>query len=250
MRPFNECCYTEQVTRPPPQQAGPGDQETIEGAIEKLVNQVAHDVRNYAFAAGLQAELGARRAADPIAAKEHFDAVLRQVDKLKVYLDKLLLYGRPFRPVAGPLEPMDLLQEVALQVQSAWPPDQPRPVIHLEAGPSVGPVRWDRRGIHAALSAVVDNAVRSAPHPPPVHVSVEAEGENVFITVRDEGQGIPAETLARLDLPMACRRSGGAGLGLAIARKMIKAHGGTLTITTGDGGTSVRLLLPREVPAE
>lgn len=238
------------MTRPPPEPPVQGNQESVESAIEKLVNQIAHDVRNYAFAAGLQAELGARRAADPIAVKEHFDAVLRQVDKLKVYLDKLLLYGRPFRPVAGSLEPMDLLQEVALQVQSAWPPDQPRPVIHLEGSPSVGPVRWDRRGIHAALSAIVDNAVRSAPSPPPVHVSVEARGEKVCITVRDEGQGIAAETLARLDLPMACRRSGGAGLGLAIARKMVKAHGGTLEIATGEAGTTVRLVLPREVPAE
>lgn len=238
-----------QVTRTPPEQPGQGEKDRGESAVEDLVNQIAHDVRNFAFAAGLQAELGARRAADPIAAKEHFDAILRQVDKLKVYLDKLLLYGRPFRPVAGPLEPLDLLQDIAAHLQSSWPPDQPRPVIHLRASPSVGSVRWDRRGIHAALSAIVDNAVRSAPSPPPVHVSVEADGEKVCITVRDEGTGIAPEILAQLDLPMTCRRSGGAGLGLAIARKMVKAHGGTLEISTGEAGTSVRLVLPREVPA-
>ncbi len=236
------------MTRTPPEQPK-SEKDRDESAVEDLVNQIAHDVRNFAFAAGLQAELGARRAADPVAVKEHFHAVLRQVDKLKVYLDKLLLYGRPFRPAAGPLEPMDLLQEVAQQVQSAWPPHQPRPVIHLQASQSVGPVRWDRRGIHAALSAIIDNAVQSAPSPPPVHVRVEADGDQVCITVRDEGPGIAAEILARLDLPMACRRAGGAGLGLAIARKMVRAHGGTLTITTGDGGTSVSLVLPREVPA-
>lgn len=217
--------------------------------MENFVNQIAHDVRNFAFAAGLQAELGARKAADPIAVKEHFEAVSRQLDKLKAYLDRLLLYGRPFRPVAVPLDPADLLREVILHVQSAWPADHPQPIIHLEAVSQVGIVQWDRRGIHAALTAVIDNAVRSAERPPPVHVSMQAEGERVVITVRDEGQGIGEETLARLDLPMACRRPGGAGLGLAIARKMLKAHGGTLEITTGEAGTSVRLVLPREVPA-
>lgn len=231
-------------------QAGRGPADHVEAVIENLVNQIAHDVRNLAFAMGLQAELGARRAFDPIASQEHFEAVVRQVDKLKAYLERLLLFGRPYQPLPNPLDPLALLREVAQQVCLAVPPGGPQPTIQVLAERDVGRVMWDRRGIHAALAAVLDNAVRSAPTPPPVQVTVEQAGERVRITVRDEGSGMNAATLAALHTPMAARRAGGAGLGLAIARKMIKAHGGTLAITSGAEGTSVSIEIPREAAAE
>lgn len=224
--------------------------EAVETTVESLVNQIAHDVRNFAFALGLQAELGARRAADPAASQEHFEAVVRQVDKLKAYLERLLLFGRPYQPLPNPLDPLELLREVAQQVGLGAPPGGPHPAIEVLSNGGVGRVMWDRRGIHAALAALLDNAVRSAPTPPPVQAIVERAGTVVRITVRDEGPGIDAAALEALHTPMAVRRPGGAGLGLAIARKMIRAHGGTLTVASGAGGTSVYLEIPREAAAE
>ena len=71
----------------------------------------------------------------------------------------------------------------------------------------------------------------------------------MIVEVVDRGAGIPAEKLALLGSPMRVRRHGGAGLGLAISRKIVAAHGGTLELSTGPEGTTVRLELPREVPA-
>ena len=65
----------------------------------------------------------------------------------------------------------------------------------------------------------------------------------------DRGAGIAPENVKLLALPMRVRRHGGLGLGLAVARKVAAAHGGALELTTGAGGTTVHLSLPREVPA-
>ncbi len=232
---------------------GPTTAETPEPAdevVEDVVNQIAHDIRNFAFAIGLQAELGARRAFDPAASKSHSVAVLRQVDMLKGYLERLLMFGRPFRPQPGPLDPVDLLRETAQLVGASVVPEGPTPAIQVVVQGSIGRVVWDRRGIHAALAALLDNALRSAPSPPPVRAIVEEAGEHVRITVRDEGSGMDAATLAALRHPMVVRRPGGAGLGLAVARKVVRAHGGTLTIASGAGGTSVCLEIPREARGE
>ncbi len=238
------------MTEAPPGSTAVETPDQVDQVVEALVNQIAHDIRNFAFAMGLQAELGARRALDPLACAQHFEAVLRQVDKLKAYLEHLLLYGRPFRPHPESLDPVALLRETAHQVAAAVSPQEPPPVIQVVAPSDIGRVLWDRRGIHAALTALLDNALRSAPSPPPVQVMVEGAGEGVRITVRDEGSGMDAATLAALRLPMAVRRPGGAGLGLAIARKMIRAHGGTLSIASSAEGTSVCLEIPCEVKGE
>jgi nitrogen-specific signal transduction histidine kinase len=56
--------------------------------------------------------------------------------------------------------------------------------------------------------------------------------------------------LSKLALPMAVRRAGGAGLGLAIARKMVEAHGGRLELASSAAGTTARIVLPWESVAD
>jgi len=215
--------------------------------VENLVNQIAHDVRNYAFTVGLQAEMGTRRAASAPEVKGHFEAVLRQVDGLKQYLQHLLAYGRSPSLALAELDPVALIREIIHQIQFSRPADAVPLSIRIEAEPLLGKVRWDPRSVGAALLALCDNAVRSADPPPSVTVHVAQDGNHVVIEVRDDGPGISPDILERLTLPMAVRRAGGAGLGLAIARKMATAHGGVLAIESSSAGTTVSLRLPTEV---
>ena len=217
--------------------------------VETIVNQIAHDTRNFAFTIGLQAELGERRSEPAPEVKAHFTAVLRQIDALKGFIDRLLLYGRPMAPRPTSL---DLAALVRLQIQSlshSWKPDAPPPDVSVEIAGDIGEVRWDARLVGYALLALLDNATRSADPSPPVVVSATRSGERVTIEVADRGAGIAPENVKLLALPMRVRRHGGLGLGLAVARKVAAAHGGALDLTTGAGGTTVRLSLPREVPA-
>jgi signal transduction histidine kinase len=217
-----------------------------ETALENLVNQIAHDVRNHAFTMGLQAEMGIRRAGAAPEIKAHFEAVLRQVDALKHYLEQLLLFGRPIRLTLTSVDLVALLREQVQRLQSGWDPNAQAFEVRVETEGQLRRGLWDPRALSSAILPLLDNAVRSATPPPPVCATVRCDDGGAVIEVRDAGQGIPPEVLAKLAVPMAVRRVGGAGLGLVIARKMVEAHGGRLDLSSDSSGTTARIVLPWE----
>ncbi len=220
----------------------------VEGsALENLVNQIAHDVRNHAFTMGLQAEMGQRRSVAAPEIKAHFDAIVRQVDVLSRYLDQLLLYGRPVDVAPTLVDPATLARAQVDLVRGNRGADVVLDIrVDAEAGGRKA--TWDARAFGHALRALLDNAVESATPPPPVVVAVRDAGDHAEVEVRDAGPGIDPDVLAQLGVPMAVRRTGSAGLGLAIARKMAEALGGRLEIESTAAGATARLVLPWETP--
>ena len=119
--------------------------------------------------------------------------------------------------------------------------------LRLDA-PGPGPVvEADPDRLQQVLMVLLDNALKHTPAGGDVTLSISERGGTAAIEVRDNGQGIPPDALRhvfdrfyRLD-PARSRRTGGAGLGLAIAKTLVEAHGGILTIasTVGAGTTAV-----------
>jgi signal transduction histidine kinase len=98
---------------------------------------------------------------------------------------------------------------------------------------------------------LLDNALRHAPPGGTISITVGQRPGSGLLVVEDTGEGIPEEHLTRVFErfhrvdPSRDRRSGGAGLGLAIAHTIIAAHGGTISITRrAEGGTRVAIRLP------
>jgi signal transduction histidine kinase len=220
--------------------------EGSDAALEGLVNQIAHDVRNHAFTIGLQAEMGLRRSGNTPEVKAHFEAILRQVDVLKHYLEQLLLYGRPMKLTLTSVDLVALLREQVQRLQFSWDQGASPLEIEVKTDGALRPGLWDARALAHALTALLDNAVRSATPPPPISATVRGDDHSVTVEVRDAGDGIPPEAMAMLAVPMAVRRAGGAGLGLAITRKIAEAHGGRLELASTGAGTTARLVLPRQ----
>ena len=117
-------------------------------------------------------------------------------------------------------------------VESALPTDLP-------------PVDVDRERVHQVLFNLVDNAVRFTPAGGAVTVSAHAFNGSVEIRVADTGVGIPPEHLPRLFErfyradPSRSREDGGTGIGLAIARSVVEAHGGHIKAESELGAGSV-----------
>jgi len=114
-----------------------------------------------------------------------------------------------------------------------------------------GPVFGDDERLAQVLINVVSNSVKYTPEGGKIHIEAHREGEQVCVSVRDNGIGIPPEDLGRIferfyrvDKARS-REMGGTGLGLAIAQEIIRAHGGDIDIESTLGeGTMVRLLIP------
>ncbi len=100
--------------------------------------------------------------------------------------------------------------------------------------------------LERALVAMLDNALRASPIDRPVTLLITDEGEtHVAFAVRDEGAGVPADVRDRIFQPFYSA-TGRAGLGLAVARRMVRAEGGTLTLDVEDRpfGSTFTLRMP------
>jgi signal transduction histidine kinase len=109
------------------------------------------------------------------------------------------------------------------------------------------PADLDLDGDRDQLFRVVFNLAENACYAGASRVRIEAKpGDPFTVTVSDDGPGLPARARENLFQPFAgSARSGGTGLGLVIARDILRAHGGDIVLVeTGDDGTTFRLHLP------
>jgi signal transduction histidine kinase len=147
------------------------------------------------------------------------------------------------------------LQEHAPGALVAQAADMLRPLaesaglaLHVRADAAGAVVRADDRRIVQVLSNLVGNAVKFTPAPGAVELVTEAGDEECRISVRDTGPGIPADQVPHLfgafwQARHADRR--GLGLGLAIARGIVEAHGGRIWAESEAGrGTTFTFTLP------
>ncbi len=109
----------------------------------------------------------------------------------------------------------------------------------------------DSDRLQQALLALLDNALKHTPPGGAVTLAVSDSGRSATVEVRDTGEGIPPEVLGRVfdrfyrGDAVRSRSTGGAGLGLAIARTLVEAHGGTLALSSALGsGTTATVHLP------
>ena len=152
-------------------------------------------------------------------------------------LDDILTLARVGRPTDSP-EPTELAALVASVAEEYE--DLGAPVTLDETSRVVVSARasWLRRG----LRNLIDNGVRYGTR---VRVSVAREGAFAVLRVEDDGPGIPEDEIARMLEPFtrleASRNSstGGAGLGLTLARAIAEQHGGTLELANRAGGVGL-----------
>jgi signal transduction histidine kinase len=147
--------------------------------------------------------------------------------------------------------PEDLRKLVRDAVSTHFAPALPeRIVLHLPDRPVR--VRCDAMRVEQVVTNLVSNALKYSPAEAPVDVVLEAAGDRAIVRVIDRGPGIPVEEQARVFEPFrrgtATRMVPGIGLGLFVARRIIEAHGGELTVDSAAGRGAefvVALPLPR-----
>lgn len=145
----------------------------------------------------------------------------------------------------------ELLDEAVQHAHS-----QPGARLRLDLPPDLPPLFVDPQRMTAVLRNLIENAAKYSPPESPITVSARCEVDQFIITVQDEGPGIPADhserifsSFYRIDNGMS-RQTAGAGLGLAISRGFIQAHGGKIWLEPVAQGTCIALSLPQNVSEE
>jgi signal transduction histidine kinase len=123
--------------------------------------------------------------------------------------------------------------------------------LEVEAADGLPALDADPVLLRRALDNLLDNAAKYSPADAPVTLAARLDAGSLRVEVRDRGIGIAPEDLPRLFTPFfrtersRARAAGGTGLGLALARRIVEAHGGTIAVESEPGrGTVVRVALP------
>ena len=211
--------------------------------LKMMLGGVAHEVKNplggIELFSGLLAEelAGKEGLAD---ARAHVEKVRRELDYLKRIVDDFLAYAREQKLAKVRFDGAALVQAAVEHLRGEA---EARGVV-LEATSAAGQVEGDVNLLTSAVVNLVKNAVQAAPKGSTVRVTGESAKGRYGIEVHDGGPGIPRELQSRVFEPFFTTREKGTGLGLPLARKLVEAHGGSLSLSSVPGDTTFRLELP------
>ncbi|PWU25563.1 MAG: hypothetical protein C5B48_00670 [Candidatus Rokuibacteriota bacterium] len=216
-----------------------------------FVSTVTHNLKAPITSIRILGETLARRT-------DHADSGVRKYGMMLVQetwqlarlVDNLLAYSRvtdlteiySFEPVA-----LDQLVEKALGSF------RPRLVadkfdVNVEIPDDLPGIRADSTALGLMLINLIDNAIRYSGEQKWLRITASRQGEDISIVISDHGDGIPADEMRHVQRKFyrgRRARSDGSGLGLALAERVIRDHGGSLTLQSSVGqGTTVVILLP------
>ena len=115
--------------------------------------------------------------------------------------------------------------------------------VDIEEG--IPPLVVDRTAIRRVLSNLITNAVQAMPRGGQLTIRISSAEGAASINVEDTGEGIPKENMDKMFEPLFTTRAKGQGLGLAVCKKLVEAHGGSIAIDSRVGrGTRVKVTIP------
>jgi signal transduction histidine kinase len=214
---------------------------------------VGHDIRDPLSAIKLAAQ-GLAHLSDPSGAvKRHAEIVTRGANRIRGIVGDLLDLSRVREGAGIPIEPKPTdLRAMCQQIIDELKAIARDRHITFDCEAD-GQGDWDEHRVLQALSNLTSNALQHGTPGSAVQVRLTGDEQRVTVEVHNEG-AIPGELLPHLFEPFRSgrhhgKRGDGLGLGLFIAKAIASAHGGGLEVTSSQGETTFRLVLPRRAAA-
>lgn len=227
--------------------------------LGEMAAGVAHEIRNPMNGvegfAGLLAKalrgegesLEGIEAASKSQLLRYADRIRKGVAEVNGIISNLLLWARPERARMDPVTVSALLGEVAAAAEE--PTGMPRAAVEVVDHTSGTEIECDRLKLKLALGNLVRNGMEATGEDGRVMIGARREGNRLRITVDDDGPGIPTDLRGRLFRPFTTTKAEGTGLGLALSRKFVELHGGSIIAETAPiGGARLTVVLPIRSP--
>ena len=221
-----------------------------EARLRRFVADASHELRTPLTSIRGYAELFDLGVRDrPADLDRAMSAISGEAARMSTVVDDLLTLAALDQEPEPVHRAVDVV-EVATRSVDAFRVAHPDRRITLRVGAGPCTVAGDPARLRQVVDNLVGNAVRHAPAPAAVEVRVAAASGDVVLEVADEGPGVAPddaerifEPFTRLD-PSRARATGGAGLGLAIVRAVVEAHGGDVGVVPTPAGATFRVRLP------
>jgi signal transduction histidine kinase len=202
--------------------------------LGELAAGVAHEIRNPLAGIAGAIEIITKEFPNDHPDREVLEDLRQEVRRIEKTLNDLLVYARPKPPLFGRT---NLKETVARTLQLARQQTGNKKVdFSIQIPAALPPFLVDSEQLHQVLLNLVLNGVQAIELEGRISIearALDADGPNlagyIEISVADTGAGIPPEHLERIFRPFYTTKRGGTGLGLSLCRRIIVAHGGTLS---------------------
>lgn len=213
--------------------------------LGQLAATVAHEVRNpLAVIRSAAQDIAERLPPTDVDGQRSSSFITAEIDRLTNVVSSLLALARPLKIERRPVAVATLFERALLLARGAAHANHV-PVRH-RSPTGLPAVNVDADLVCQVLLDLLANAAEATSDGGEVTMEAGAVADGVEITVADSGPGVPPELRARVFEPFFTTRPGGTGLGLAVARQIVEAHGGHIAV--GDrpgGGARFTVRLPR-----
>ena len=232
--------------------------EELERSRTEFLGLVSHELRAplTSIKGSTATVLGASPALPTAEMLQFFRIIDEQADHMRGLISDLLDAGRidtgTLSIVPEPTEVAVLVDQARKTLQSGGN----RHAVLIDLPQELPRVMADRQRIVQVLNNLLSNASRHSPESAPIRVAAVHDGVHVAVSVADDGKGVPAEMLPRLFQKYTGlagdgeRGLGASGLGLAICKGLVEAHGGRIWATSGGAGQGTQFTFTIPVTEE
>lgn len=213
-------------------------------AMGQMAATLAHQVRTPAASALLYTSQLASCANDEERVRYCAEKIRTQLRHIEAMVGDMLGYARGDAPSGGSEFPLTLLLDKVSAATQAQIEAQGGSLT-IDNGAAETVLRGNVDDLAGALANIVMNGLQACPAEPRLTIQAGVQGEQLHITIQDNGAGIAPEMQARIFEPFVTSRTQGTGLGLAVAKRVINAHGGEISFETAPArGTTFAIALP------
>ena len=222
-------------------------QATEAATLRDLLQVLSHEIMNSLTPVTSLAQTAAELLREPDAsasraqAQEAVESVARRSEGLLRFIGAYRELARLPEPRFAEVNVAGFLEDVALLFRSRWEPRGVR--LAFERPPAEPTLSMDRDLVSQALLNVLSNAAEAAlegAEAPEVRLGAEMLKQGrVVIAVQDSGPGVNLPDPSVIFRPFYTTKAAGTGVGLSLARQVVLAHGGEITVGPADGGGAV-----------